>query len=122
MVRGEIMDFQELHEKNKERCENDFGHKLTDWLPSQWTNAMAGECGEACNLSKKIDRIAFRQGINKPEDRDLFDLKCRLADEIADVVIYADLLASRLNFKLEDIIRKKFNGKSVEIGSIIKLD
>jgi len=42
-------------------------------------------------------------------------------DEIADMVIYADLLAQRLGRKLEDAIKNKFNQTSDKVGSDIKL-
>lgn len=86
---------------------------------------MAGECGEACNITKKMNRIwpanEFIQSWNKPEDQRMEELEARLADEIADVVIYADLLATRIGRSLGDCIRAKFNEKSKEIGSVVKL-
>ena len=50
------MNFKELREKNKARC-NEYFHALYQWDFSQWTNAMAGEVGEACNFSKKLLRL-----------------------------------------------------------------
>lgn len=121
-----MLTFGELAEKNKVRCESMF-HKIENWLPSQWSNAMAGECGEACNLTKKMDRIwpagEYIKNWNKPEDqRRMADLEAKLAGEIADVVIYADLLAQRIGRSLGEIVRAKFNEKSDEIGSEIKLE
>ena len=118
------LDFETLRIKNQERCEASF-HSVNHWRPSQWTNAMAGECGEACNLTKKMDRMwpagEYKGQWNKEEDRNMDDLEERLAKEIADVVIYADLLATRIRRKLGDIVRDKFNEKSDEIGSTVKL-
>lgn len=91
--------------KNVERCEQVF-HKLYDWKPWEWSNAMAGEVGEVCNLTKKMLR---------GEDINLDDL----AEEISDVVIYADLLAARLGIDLEEAIIKKFNKVSTKRGSNI---
>ena len=116
--------FDTLRKLNKLRCETTF-HKIGEWKPWEWTNAMAGECGEACNISKKMNRIwpaiQYIQNWNKPEDQRMEELREKLGDEVADVVIYADLLASSLGFTLEELVIRKFNSKSDEIGSNIKL-
>lgn len=49
------------------------------------------------------------------------DLEQRLAMEIGDVVIYADLLATRIGRTLESCVKEAFNTKSDEIGSPRKL-
>src|SRR5690242_420165 len=49
------LTFERLRAVNVLRCEDAF-HKLNAWLPEQWTNAMAGETGEACNITKKMGR------------------------------------------------------------------
>jgi NTP pyrophosphatase (non-canonical NTP hydrolase) len=69
---------------------------------------MAGEVGEACNVVKKIRRI--ENGTNTAKDPQTFDA-CRimLADELADTIIYADLLAARLGIDLGEAVRNKFN-------------
>jgi NTP pyrophosphatase (non-canonical NTP hydrolase) len=118
------LSFETLRAANVLRCETAF-HQVSEWRPSQWSNAMAGECGEACNLTKKMDRMwpagEFIKNWNKPEDQRMADLEERLADEIADVVIYADLLAARIGRSLGECVRRKFNAKSDEIGSDVKL-
>lgn len=118
------MTFDELKKANTERCEIAF-HPTNQWRPSQWTNAMAGECGEACNITKKMDRIwpsdQYIKNWNKPEDQRMEELEEKLAKEIADVVIYADLLATRIGRNLGDLVKQKFNEKSDEIGSLIKI-
>jgi NTP pyrophosphatase (non-canonical NTP hydrolase) len=76
---------------------------------------MAGEQGEACNLAKKIDRILDDTRGN-PEGMTLTSLEADLKDEIADVVIYADLLAQALGTSLELIVRRKWNKSSEKIG------
>lgn len=118
------MIFEEFRKKNRLRCEST-SHTIKAWKPWEWSNAMAGECGEACNITKKMNRIwpgnSSIKNWNKPEDQKLDKLKERLAIEIADVVIYADLFASSLDLRLEDCIRLAFNSKSLEIGSDIKL-
>lgn len=118
------LSFDELKATNKLRCEMAF-HSVEAWTPWEWSNAMAGECGEACNVTKKMNRIwpanQFKQCWNKPEDQRMAELEQKLADEIADVVIYADLLATRIGRSLGECVRHKFNEKSDEIGSHVKL-
>lgn len=114
------MNFKDLEIANRERCESSsgFSHALDSWRPSQWSNAMAGECGEVCNLTKKIDRhLDAVPGNKKPIDVLMADT----AVEIGDVIVYADLLAQRLGFSLEECVRAAFNGKSEEIGSSVRL-
>lgn len=92
---------------NVTRCERVF-HKLDDWSPTDWATAMAGECGEACNLIKKLRRGEV--------------VKVRaIADELADLVIYADLLAARLNIDLGKAVAQKFNEVSAKRGSELYL-
>jgi NTP pyrophosphatase (non-canonical NTP hydrolase) len=118
------LSFDQLRAANVERCETAF-HSVDAWEPWSWSNAMAGECGEACNLTKKMQRIwpanQYILNWNKTEDQRLEELAERLAGEIADVVIYADLLAARIGKSLGECVRQKFNEKSEEIGSPIRL-
>ena len=44
-----------------------------------------------------------------------------LMDEIADVVIYADLICQRVGRKLTVAVFNKFNEKSEQIGSDVRL-
>ncbi len=118
------LTFDALRTANVKRCETAF-HSVAAWAPWEWSNAMAGECGEACNLTKKMNRVwpanQFIQNWNKPEDQRMAELEARLAEEIADVVIYADLLAARIGRSLAECVVQKFNAKSDEIGSPVKL-
>lgn len=118
------MTFDELTEKNRLRCEQDFQHPLDAWKSSEWTNAMAGEIGETCNLAKKLDRLTLGSARmnNKPGDQDPEDLIRRMLSEAADAVIYADLLCSKHGRKLGDVVRETFNAKSDELGCAIKLE
>lgn len=81
------------------------------WTLSDWTNALAGEVGEACNITKKMSLMY-------PASGDLHEL---LAKELADVVLYADLIASKIGKTLPEIIIAKFNEVSNRIGSDIRL-
>lgn len=111
---------QEFSEINLKRCTSlkGFNHTLDSWKPSEWTNAMAGECGEACNITKKISR--HEQGINgnvKPEDQNVDALRARAIREIADVIVYADLAIQALGGNTSNALRDVFNDKSTQIGA-----
>lgn len=97
------MDFLKmLRDRNLTRCAR-FGHQVDEWSETDWACAVAGEVGEMCNLIKKK-----RRG----------DRVCQedIADEIADVVIYLDLLCAKIGIDLEEAIKEKFNQKSRERG------
>jgi hypothetical protein len=114
--------FDELKEANLARV-GEFKNRLgriahaksdgSDWTLAEWTNAMAGEAGEACNYSKKIRRGDYDDDLSVGIDL--------LLKEIADVVIYADLVASQTGRSLSAAIIQKFNEKSDEVGSKVKL-
>lgn len=102
--------FNELRFANVQRCVQVF-HKLEDWSPCDWATAMAGECGEACNIIKKLRRL---DGADSDKDSAAHraDLIKDVSYELADLVIYADLLAARLGINLGDAVVKKFNAVS----------
>lgn len=82
-----------------------------DWSLSQWSNAVCGEVGEAANIVKKIER----------GDYTLEDAARPLADELADVAIYLDLLALRAGIDLSQAIVRKFNAVSRRVHSHVFL-
>ena len=84
----------------------------SDWKLSAWSNATLGELGEAANIIKKIER----------GDYTLDEARDSLADEFADVVIYLDLLAFRAGVYLGDAVMRKFNQKSRDVGSKVRID
>jgi NTP pyrophosphatase (non-canonical NTP hydrolase) len=105
---------------NLARCTapDGFNHPLASWSAAEWTNAVAGEAGEACNLAKKL--IRHRDGVpgnKKPEDKDQDSLRRRIAEELADVVIYCDLAMASVGYDFATVIRDVFNRKSQELGS-----
>lgn len=101
------LTFSRLREVNVRRCEAAF-HPLLSWTPTDWACAMAGEAGEACNLIKKL-----RRGEVVPAEM--------IAKELADVIIYADLLAARLGVDLGQSVCSKFNEVSDRRHCDIKL-
>src|SRR5690349_2856662 len=62
----------------------------SDWSLGEWCNALTGEVGEAANIIKKIHR----------GDVTLDDARQQLADELADIQTYLDLLAFRAGIDL----------------------
>lgn len=83
----------------------------SDWSLSAWSNAVAGEVGEAANLIKKIER----------GDMTLDQARPKLARELADVLCYLDLLAMRAGVDLGAATIVKFNEVSVRTGSSVRL-
>lgn len=72
-------------------------------------NELAGEVGEACNVIKKIARE--RLGIRGSRAS-----LAQLAEELADVVICADLIAMDAGISLARAIADKFNATSEKYG------
>lgn len=99
------LNFADLRLANKERQKAWDPNKRITLLYS--ANELAGEVGEACNIVKKLERKAL--GI-KGSEGSIFDL----ADELADVVICADLVAMRAGIDLGASIVQKFNRTSKE--------
>jgi hypothetical protein len=119
------VDLRLFGKVNLERCtaSNGFGHALDSWSIAEWTNAMMGEGGEACNLAKKLlrhrDKVA---GNYKAEDKDVKSLKLRTAKEICDAIIYADLAIQSLGFQTADLLVEVFNAKSEQLECPIHYD
>ena len=111
-LRGQLR-FAKLSETNKLRTEECF-FPIEAWSPTDWATAMAGECGEACNYIKKMRRMDSTWN-NTDELRKVM-INC-IGKELADLIIYADLLAQRLGLNLDECVRDKFNEKSKELGS-----
>lgn len=82
-----------------------------DWALSQWANAVLGELGEAANLIKKIERGDFT----------LEEGRGKLADELADVQTYLDLLAYRAGVNLGEATANKFNRVSVRVDATTRI-
>lgn len=113
------LSFRSLRRVNLERCEDVF-HGLDRWSPTDWATAVAGECGEACNEIKKLRRLDDADSsIDTPAERER--LRLAIGKEIADLVIYADLLAARLDIDLAAAIIEKFNEVSEKRGSSFTL-
>lgn len=113
------MNLNELRIANVTRCEQVF-HPLAHWTPTDWACAMAGEAGEACNAVKKLRRLADGTNTAKDPQTEAEAIEA-IAGELADTIIYADLLAARLNIDLAEAIRDKFNEVSRRMNSSVIL-
>lgn len=112
-----MLTFLTLHEVNVQRCNRWHEGGVDDWSPSDWGVAMAGEAGEVCNAIKKLNRIRDSiKSINAPgrEIQSTAEAIDKIGEELADTVLYCDLLASRLRINLEKEIKRKFNKVSEE--------
>lgn len=111
------MDMLLFSYRNLARCESPdgFNHKLSSWSLSDWMTATTGELGEAANIAKKLNRV--RDSI--PGNRETpEELRASLADELADVFIYLDLMAQSQGIVLQDAVRSKFAKTSDKIGYV----
>lgn len=107
------LTFAQLREANLSRCSRWHPRGLSEWSLSDWAVATAGEMGEALNVVKKLNRE--RDGIagNTASEG---ELRKQLADEIADVAIYLDIMAASEGIDLAGAIAAKFNRTSEKVG------
>lgn len=94
----------QLKKANKLRDEQIFKH-FNLWQPVDWSNAIAGETGELCNMIKKMKRLNIAS--------DYIVTKKDVADEAADIVIYLDILCQNMGIDLSEAIVDKFNSTSI---------
>jgi NTP pyrophosphatase (non-canonical NTP hydrolase) len=122
------LSFTMMREANERRCcrwhGEDWISPEDPWTLADWANAMGGEGGEAQNAIKKIRRIdtslwdkqlypgdsetgsELAQLASTPARLVLIE---KLADELADMILYADLLATKAGIDLGEAVRSKFN-------------
>jgi NTP pyrophosphatase (non-canonical NTP hydrolase) len=106
LPKPELGNFALLRSKSVPRCEQVF-FPIKDWSVTDWACALAGEVGEVCDAAKKLKR-----GDGSVQD---------IADELADVLTYADLLAASLEIDLWAALCHKFNIVSNRWKSPIRL-
>jgi NTP pyrophosphatase (non-canonical NTP hydrolase) len=107
------LKFSDLRNANLARCAKWHPNGLSEWSLSDWFTATMGELGEAANVAKKLNRE--RDGMIG-NDKSQVELLQDLADEIADVAIYLDILAASEGIDLAKAIASKFNKTSVKVG------
>jgi NTP pyrophosphatase (non-canonical NTP hydrolase) len=105
------LSFDEFREANVKRCLKWHPAGLNSWSPSDWMTALTGEVGELASLLKMRNRERDDLPGNKfsPTDR-------QIADEIADVFTYLDLLAASHGIDLGRAAAAKFNEVSERVG------
>lgn len=106
------LSFEELSSVSFDRAKRWHGGDIHEWSVNDWLTAFGGEAGEALNAGKKHRRIlsGLQQHGNVPADLEAAEEK--IMEELAESVIYADLVARRLGRSLADAIVKKFNAIS----------
>ena len=109
------LDFDRLREVNWTRA-NEFFGDVDQWTLLERCGEMTGEAGEAANVAKKLKRgWKMENGKRVPfTQKDISVLMDDLADELADVIITADLVAGQADIDLGERVRKKFNEKSLK--------
>lgn len=105
----------------------------SDLSLAEWANSVLGELGEAANVIKKIRRGDYAlddvvehrvTGINERRtDITTAPVRVRdlLADELADVLIYLDILAFRAGIDLSYATIWKWNATSERIGCNLRI-
>lgn len=101
-----MLTFDQLRAANSSRCFRWHPGGVKDWSLSDWATAMMGEGGEACNVIKKLNRVRDGLGGNCETEA---ELRAALAVELADTMIYLDLLALAAGIDLAEAVISKFN-------------
>lgn len=108
---AQALTFDAFRAANVTRCLKWHPQGIESWSPSDWLTAVTGELGELASLLKMRNRE--RDGLpgNKfsPTDK-------QVADELADVLTYLDLLAATLGVDLGRAAVQKFNEVSERVG------
>ena len=105
------LTFAEFRHANVTRCVKWHPAGIASWSPSDWLTAVTGELGELASLLKMRNRERDNLRGNKfsPTDK-------QIADELADVLTYLDLLAAVLGIDLAKAAAEKFNEVSERVG------
>jgi NTP pyrophosphatase (non-canonical NTP hydrolase) len=102
------LTFAQLAQTNLSRCTRWHSEGIDGWSVADWMMAVAGEAGEICNACKKLRRVEDDcANINDP-GRQLStkaEAVAAIGGELADTLIYLDLLARRLRMFLSAEMR-----------------
>lgn len=112
------MDITKFQQINAERAIRWHRNGDTDWNLLEWAGAMCGESGEAANVAKKIRRLDMQlpnkeKGLNKDN---LTELEMKLAEEVADSIIYGIIILSKIGADVSIVLATVFDKKSEEYG------
>lgn len=105
------LTFDEFRVANVERCLKWHPEGLASWSESDWITAVVGEIGELASLIKMRNRE--RDGL--PGNK-FSPTQKQIADELADVFTYLDLLAANYDINLGHAVAQKFNEVSERVG------
>jgi NTP pyrophosphatase (non-canonical NTP hydrolase) len=111
------LTFDDLRAANQAR--QDYWGGSENWTLADWSNALAGEVGEACNVVKKIRRPQLGT-IGNSSDVPVYYKQ--LESEIGDVLIYLDLLANAAGLSLAECVSRAFNEKSEKLNMPVRLN
>ena len=104
------LTFDQLSEANRVRqLEVPIFQGCITWTPSDWMLAITGEIGEAANWMKKRKR--------GDEDASISNI----LKELADVIIYTDILIQFYHCDTGAVVAEKFDEVSDRVGSTVKL-
>lgn len=109
------LDLSALSLPNRARARK-WHEGMEPWSGADWSNAMLGEAGEAANVVKKLRRLETGARGNRVNEQDVNNLREKLAVELADVVIYMDLLCAHYSLDLVAAIKSKFDEVSEKQG------
>lgn len=94
----------------------------SDWKLTEWVNATAGEVGEMAEmvlLAQMVRQLGSIGNTTKKVERGdvtLEEVRAKLADEMADVLTYLDILAFRAGIDLSAATIDKWNRISARVG------
>lgn len=103
---------KKLRQKNIARLDCIHGSVCKNFSELEWSACVAGECGELCNLIKKVRRGSKK--LTKPVIKEI-------GKEIADIIVYLDILAACYDIDIERAVTDKFNEVSDRYQIGIKL-
>lgn len=110
MEKKKDLTFKRLRQQNRKRLGEI--HDCGEWEYPEWVMATCGELGELANILKKV-----RRGSKQLDKETLKEIR----HEIADTLIYLDLLAYNLGVDLGKCVAEKFNLVSDKYNSKIYL-
>lgn len=104
------LTFLRLSEANRVRqAQVPMFQECLTWTPSDWITAICGELGESANFIKKLKR--GDQGVKISS----------VIKELADVIIYTDILIQYYHYDTGLVVASKFDEVSDRVGSTVKL-
>lgn len=113
---GGLLTFGRLQAIDAQRARK-WHEDMEPWSGADWSNAMQGEAGEAGNVVKKMRRIETKRRrmfevMSDEDSREYNLLRQSLAEELADTIIYAAILADFYGIDLGGAVVEKFNDVS----------